>query len=261
MIRYILYFSFLVSVTTVIVSCDKTDDNEMMDAEANLSVEAYVYVNEPVRFIKLHKMSGKNSLSPQPVSEAHIELWQNDELYHFHAVDGNPGMYTQTDTAFHINADAPLYLNITNGKNDYRLKTNIPPIIKDLSMDVTDITLDLDNPDEVLATLSWQPVDGYNYCIFIRNNGHDIFPVPDPESTHAHSAFYSLITENRIELKSSDFTYHGQYNVYVTAVDMAYANFYNNPANIAQLTELNSGLPTWGVFTAFNGSSIHVHVN
>lgn len=259
--KSVLYFSFFVFIALILHGCEKTDDDGMVDAEANLSVEAYVYVNEPVHFIKLHKMSGDNSLTPVAVSEAHIELWQDEEVHHFHAIDSIPGAYSQTDTAFIINAESPLYLNITNGDNSYRLMTNVPPRVQDLTMDVTDITLDLNNPEKVLTTLTWEPIAGYDYCIFIRNNGYDIFPVPDPESTHAHSAFYSLITENRVELTSSDFTHHGQYDVYVTAVDRAYANFYNNPANIAQLTDLNSGLPTWGVFTAFNGSSIHVHVN
>jgi hypothetical protein len=251
----------MVFIALCLHGCEKTDDDGMADAEANLSVEAYVYVNEPVRFIKLHKMSSEGLLTPTPVTDAYVELWQDQEVYHFHSLDSIPGMYTQTDTSFHIDAKVPLFLNITNGENAYRLTTNVPPKIQDLSMDVTDIKLDLNNPDKVLATLTWAPIVGYNYCIFIRNNGHDIFPVPDPESTHSHSAFYSLITENRIELRSRDFTHHGQYDVYVTAVDNAYANFYNNPSNIARLTELNSGLPTWGVFTAFNGSSIHVHVN
>lgn len=261
MTKSFLNFLFFITAALALSACQKTDDDDTMEPGDNLSVEAYVYVNEPVHFIKLHKMSDQNSLAPIPVSEAHIELWQNEELYHFHSVDSVPGMYTQTNTAVSISTEAPIYLNITNEENSYRLESNVPPKIQNLKMDVTDITLDINNPEEVLATLTWQPVIGYDYCIFIRNNGYAIFPVPDPESTQSTSAFYSLITENRLELKNSDFTHHGQYDVYVTAVNKDYANFYNNPANIAQLNELNSGLPAWGVFTAFNGSSIHVHVN
>ena len=87
-----------------------------------------------------------------------------------------------------------------DGFNSY-LMPNKQITVTAFWMDETEITLNSNNPSEVLATISWQPIDGYNYCIFIRKLGSDYFPVPAPQGGHDESAFYSLITDSQIDLK------------------------------------------------------------
>lgn len=255
-------FYLLSFLTLTLFSCENEDDLEQEENENAISVEGFVYANEPVEYIKLLKIEDNGSSEGLAIKTADVSISQGISEILFFPADTIPGRYHQLDTTQTVSGESDLILHIMNEGMAYALPAHIPPALNGLSISTQNITLTPNHLDSVMATISWDNIEGYSYCIFIRNMGYGSFPVNYLDGqTIKSGAFFSLHHENEINLKCSDFTHYGNYELYVTAVNNDYANFYSNP--MAQPVVENSAgeAPSWGIFTAFNGSTVNIQVN
>lgn len=256
----IIFYSLTVFV---LFSCTNDDDSELNQNENAISVEGFIYANEPVQYIKLAKIENDGNSHSNTIISADVSITQGVTEIQFLPSDTIPGHYLQLDPNQTVSSgESGLVLHIMNEGLAYSLITNIPPVITGLSISSQEITLTPNNLDSVMATISWDAIEGYNYCIFIRNMGATSFPVNFLGGETIHSgAFYSIHTTNEIELNSSDFTHYGNYDLYVTVVNSDYVNFYSNPMAQPAVENSAGSAPSWGIFTAFNGSIVNVQVN
>lgn len=253
---------FLLILAFTLYGCAQDDDANNPTGEKALSVEAFIYVNESVPHVRLLEISDDAGSHGHPVSNADIVLSQDGQEIAFKPDEENPGIYHQEDTSQYVWGDVQPVLRIVHGAVDYQLPTTIPPALNGLTISNQTITLTPNNLDSVMATISWEPIEGYQYCIFIRNKSYDTFPVNYLGGSElTNGAFYNLHSDHQVELTCRDFTHYGSYDLYVTAVSDEYATFYSNPLSQPFLENNAGQTPCWGIFAAFNGRSIHVQVN
>lgn len=257
-----ILFFFIISFGLLFVSCSEDDEMDQDHGKNAISVEGFVYANEPVSYIKLAKINENGSSTGTAMVRADVSINQgNLDIPLFHS-DSIPGYYHQSDSTQTIGTESDLTLHITNEGIAYALPAQIPPGISGLNISTQNITLTPNHLDSVLATISWDAIDGYSYCIILRNMNGNSFPVNylDGEELHL-GAFYTIHHSNIIQLKCSDFTHYGNYDLYITAVNNDYANFYSNIMAQPVVENAAGEALSWGIFTAFNGKTINIQVN
>src|SRR5690606_26877113 len=138
-----------------------------------------------------------------------------------------------------------------------------PPKISGLEISTTDIELLPGDGNTTVATISWNLIPGASgYCIFARSQAQ--YPVIQLNNTlydAQHSLFSKIHYENVINLKTTDFAYVGNYDIYVTAIGSEFMAMYNGYGLSNLITAPSNIENGWGVFTAFNGQSVSVTVH
>ncbi len=255
-------FYFFTVLILGLSACSNEDDSIQDQNENAISVEAYIYANEPVAYIKLSKIEGNGNAQGIALQDADVSIAQGNSDLQFVHSDTEPGHYYQVDSMQTITEHSDLVLHIMNEGMAFALPTQIPPQITGLTISSETITLTPNNLDSIMATISWDAIEGYSYCIFIRNMEYGSFPVNYLDGQTIESgAFYSLHHTNEVQLRCRDFSHYGTYDLYVTAVTDDYANFYSNPMAQPFVENTTGQAPSWGIFTAFNGRAKNIQVN
>jgi hypothetical protein len=134
----------------------------------------------------------------------------------------------------------------------------MPAQITGLSISDTLIYINPGDEDNVLAVLSWDPIDNSRYVLSIRNVGEDAEMIGFLEFEEQNNPFLTLSDQHKVELKGGHFPHYGRYEIYVSAISPEYELFYNQFTGLANApSNISGGL---GIFTAFNGAAVKVHV-
>lgn len=251
---------FFVLAFTLFSSCQKGEE-DVNQLESKILVQGYVFANEPV--ILRAASLNENGLSvSSPAENAQMALNQGNLQIPFVESDSIPGMYFQLDQSILL-ADTGIVLLSVNYKGHlHNSQTTFPPQISGLEISNTNIELLPEEINTTIATLSWSPLpDATGYCIFLRNMAD--YPALQTNNTlyiPQQSHFSRINFETSINLKSTDFAYIGNFDIYVTAIGSEYMAMYNG-YGLNNLISAPSNIENgWGVFTAFNGQAVSVTV-
>lgn len=250
--------SLLVGLTW---SCEDGDDDLQQRVDQMILVEGYVYAGEPIRHVRVARLHSEGSAHSIPVSDAQVAVAQGQTVFSLVPIDSMPGSYVQEDTLVLPSHSAEgLQLTIQHGDRTYQAYTSMPPMITGLSIDQDVLQFTASQEDDVLATLSWDPLTQGPYCIFIRNIDDAAIETGNNYTDAGNNPFISLVHTHQVALKAAHFSHLGTYDLYVTAANPEYANLYaGNPGGnfVSAPSNISNG---YGVFTAFNGASVTVHV-
>ena len=147
-------------------------------------------------------------------------------------------------------------------KNIKNFETIFPQQISGLEISNSYIGLLPEDISTTIATISWSPLAGAaGYCIFVRNTAdYPALQISNALYNSQQSHFSKINYETSINLKSTDFAYIGNYDIYVTAIGSEYWAMYNG-YGLNNLISAPSNIENgWGVFTAFNGQAVSVTV-
>lgn len=244
----------------LVVSCDSDDSVEDLLAEPQLMVEAYVFANEHVNHVKVAKIHTEGAADLTPVNDAYITLSQGEKIATLHLKDGDEGVYEILDPEFTFSGTEPLNLEILVEDKFYSSTTTFPSEIGSLTL--TQSSVDISDPynSYPLTTLSWKDIEeGRTYCILSKGVWSDssstfqIQPAND-------SPLFNLHNHTSVDLFADHFTHIGNYQLYVSAVNVEYMQMYSQNSS-PDLSGAPSNIEgAWGVFTAFNGKSVHINV-
>lgn len=240
--------------------CENTDDDLGQHNRQMILIEGYVYANEPIQHLRASRLHSGGSAQSLPIIDAHIQVFQGEMVFDLSPLDSLPGAYVQSDTAFMPEDHGALQLKVQYGGKTYYAHTQMPPPITGLTIDHDVLHLTASHEEDILAELSWNPVGNGPYCIFIRNRSESAIET-GYGSTHAEeNPFISLVHTHQVALRSAHFAHLGTYDLYVTVANPEYADLYvGNPTGgfVSAPSNISDG---YGVFTAFNGMAVTVHV-
>lgn len=244
----------------LVTACAKNDDGDVNDLSTKIVVEGYVFANEPLEGIHISRVSSSGNAKLIPVTNADVEIEQNGIRVQLTDSTGNSGIYTPETSANYYSVDtSKIKLHVLADKKSYISQAVFLPRITDLAITNSQINIIAGNSTQTVASLSWSPVpNAAGYCIFMRNLSENVLPIIDAKMES--SAFHRILYSTSIDLKSTDFTNTGTYDLYVTAINQEYANIYESTdANylINGTSNIENG---WGIFTAFNGMAVSVSV-
>ena len=251
---------FLALIFSLLLSCQKADE-EANQLESKILVEGYVFANEPV-VIRVASVNENGLSVSTPAKNAEVKLIQGYLEIPFAESDTLPGTYYQIN-ANTILADTGLIRLSVNYKGHmHNSQTIFPQQISGLEISNSYIELLPEEISTTIATLSWSPLAGAaGYCIFVRNTA-DYPAIQTNNSLYIsqQSHFSKINYQTSINLKSTDFAYIGNYDIYVTAIGSEYWAMYNG-YGLNNLISAPSNIENgWGVFTAFNGQAVSVTV-
>jgi hypothetical protein len=167
-------------------------------------------------------------------------------------------MYIQADSTQLISGYAPVELHIGHEGRQFSSQAAMPAKITGLTITDTLIYVNPGDEEDVLAVLSWNPMENVRYVLSIRNMSENAEIIEFIEYDAQNNPFLSVSNEHQVELKGAHFRYHGRYEIYVSAISPAYELFYNQFTGLANApSNITGGL---GIFAAFNGASVKVHV-
>jgi hypothetical protein len=103
----------------------------------------------------------------------------------------------------------------------------LPPIIEPISVDNTNLTIDVNAPGVELFGLSWNQVEGHSFVIQLECLEENKVEIPF-EVPHGlfDSQFNGPIEEASIDLYDVDFMYYGQHRLTVYIIDSKYAEVF-----------------------------------
>ncbi len=237
-----------------------SEDDEAPDGLNMIIVEAYVHSGEPVHNIRLSKMSSEGLANSPAVSQADVKIhWEGGE-FALTPHSSIPGRY-DGDSLHTIPDAGTIHLQIRHYDRQYTAQSTIPAPITGLELSQNVISLQGAQADETLVVLSWDELGpGIKYGLFIRNLPTGATPGGPISSGVQGNPFYQLSDGNQIELKAEHFSYTGLYELYVTAVNQEYIDLFGGGQPSSMRNAPSNVVNGLGVFTAFNGSSITLHV-
>lgn len=260
--KLLRYKNQVLIVLTVlsITACSKGNSDSTNDLSAKIVVEGYVFANEPVEGIHISQVNASGSSELIPVTDAEVEIAQGGSQVQLIDSTGSSGTYSQNQSSNYLLPDTgDIQLRVVLAGNTYTSHVSFPSKLNGLNISNSQVNLISGNSTQTVATLSWYPVaNATGYCIFIRNLSDNANPII--EANGQTSVFHKLIYNTSIDLKSTDFIYAGDYDIYVTAVNQEYASMYSNSDSnnlISGFSNIENG---WGIFTAFNGMAVSVSV-
>lgn len=242
-------------------SCQK-DEEEANRLDSKILVEGYVFANEPV-VIRAASVNENGLSVSSPARDASVTLTQGNVEIPFAESDSLPGVYYQIDTNTLLADTGLIALSVSYKGNVHNSQTTFPPPIWGLEITTSDIELLPGDANATLATISWSQIDNATgYCIFLRSEAaYPELQINNNLYNGPESHFSKIIYENSVNLKSTDFAYIGNYNIYVTAIGSEYMAMYNG-YGLNNLISAPSNIENgWGVFTAFNGQAVAVTVH
>lgn len=259
MIKAVFKLGIFIFTISLLAGCTKDDEIKIDPLSDKIVVEAYVYANEPAHQIHIAKVNNSGTADLIPIGDATVILTQGEHEIVLSDSTQNAGIYTQADSSAYVFTDsAVVHLKVKRGDKTYTSHSTFPGAISGLQISNTAIATIPGNSAQTVATLSWDPVnDAAGYCLFIRNVTSNYGPIEQtkPEPSAFHKVFYTP----SVELKSTDFSFTGNFEIYVTAITDAYAAVYSENTN--SMTDGASNIENgWGIFTAFNGSAVEVSV-
>ncbi len=251
---------FLTLAVIFLMACAKDNTTDSNDLSTKIVVEGYIFANEPVDGIHISRVNSSGSSILVPVTDADVEIGQYGNQVQLSDTAGNSGIYSQDPAMVYLLPDTGvMQLQIISAGKTYTSTARFPSKLSGLSITNTQINLVAGNSTQTVASLTWNPVaNASGYCIFMRNVSENSLPSPDANTQS--SVFHRVVHGTSLDLKSTDFTITGTYDLYVTAVNEEYAAMYHyNGANnlITGASNIENG---WGIFTAFNGMAVSVSV-
>lgn len=250
----------LAPIFLLLLSCQKADEvaNHL---ESKILVEGYVFANEAV-VIRVASVNENGLSVSSPANNAEVKLKQGNVEITFAESDTLPGKYYQLNPNLLLAETGLIELSVNYNGHSHNSQTHFPPQISGLEISTTTIELLPEDANTTIATISWNALESAaGYCIFVRNAEE----YPGLQITNAHydsqqSRFSRVNHETSINLKSTDFAYIGNYEIYVTAIGSEYLAMYNG-YGLNNLISAPSNIENgWGVFTAFNGQAVSVSV-
>jgi hypothetical protein len=196
-----------------------------------------------------------------PVLDADIWIEHNEESIMLSPHDSIDGWYVQTDTTALPQNHGTLSLYVNYGGRTYTAHTEMPPAVSGLAISTDQISLQLGSEQTVLAELVWDAVYAGPYCLFIRNVAANALSTGHGGAAQAGNPFYQVVYHNHIELKGAHFSHYGTYEIYVTAVNKEYVDLFGSGTSGSMVAAPSNVSNGYGVFTAFNGQAVTVHVN
>jgi hypothetical protein len=260
MMKRIKYWVFFFALPLIFTGCEDDSYNEENDINRQLIVEAFVFPNEPIRHVKLAKLHADGLAESVPVANANVQISQNDSTLTLVGSASSSGIYEQADTSWFLQSSGDIQLKVEHQGFTYRADTRMPPKIQNLQASSDKISIGEWNENEVVLTLSWDPVETEGYCIFVREVPENATPVTPVYGTDVANPFMIINETHTVELRGAHFSHYGSYEIYVSAANSEYINAYSdNEATdlVAAPSNIRNG---WGVFTAFNGESINITV-
>lgn len=242
------------------ISCQK-EEEEANQLSSKILVEGYVFASEPV-IIRAASVNESGLSISSPATNAEVKLIQGNLEIPFAESDTVPGTYYQINPGTLLVDTGLIKLSVKYKGHSHNSQTTFPPQISGLEISNTIIELLPEEINTTVATLNWSPLNGAaGYCIFLRNT--DNYPSLYTNNTlyiSQQSHFSRVNYETSINLKSTDFAYIGNYDIYVTAIGSEYMAMYNG-YGLNNLISAPSNIDNgWGVFTAFNGQAVSVTV-
>lgn len=251
---------FLTLAVLFLTACVKKDTADSNDLSTKIVVEGYIFANEPVDGIHISRVNDTGSSVLIPVPDASVQLDQDGNQIQLVDTAGTSGIYTQDPSSSYILPDTGvMQLRVVSAGKTYTSNAHFPSKLSGLTISNSQINLVAGNSTQTVASLSWNPVaNASGYCIFMRNISENSLPSMDANTKT--SVFHRVVYGTSLDLKSTDFTLTGTYDLYVTAVNEEYASMYSySGANnlINGTSNIENG---WGIFTAFNGLAVSVTV-
>lgn len=249
-----------VLVFILLLACQKVDE-EANQLESKILVEGYVFANEPV-IIRAASVNENGHSASSPAENADVKLIQGGVEILFAESDTLPGTYYQLNSNILLADTDVIKLSVNYKGHSHNSQTTFPPQISGLEISNTNIELLPEEINTTIATISWSPVNGAaGYCIFLRNTANNpALQISNGVYNSQQSHFSKINHETSLNLKSTDFAYIGNYDIYVTAIGSEYMAMYNG-YGLNNLISAPSNIDNgWGVFTAFNGQAVSVTV-
>lgn len=251
---------FLALAILLVTACAKDDTDDLNDLSTKIVVEGYVFANEPVDGIHISRVNASGSTRLIPMTDASVAISENGNQIQLMDTSGTSGIYTQAPSSNYILPDTgEIQLHVVAAGKTYTSNVSFPSKLTGLAITNTQINLISGNSTQTVASLTWNPVtNAAGYCIFLRNISENSLPAMD--ANMQTSVFHRVIYGTSLDLKSTDFTYTGTYDLYVTAINQEYAAMYSYTGS-NYLTNGTSNIENgWGIFTAFNGMTVSVSV-
>jgi hypothetical protein len=243
------------------IGCTSDDSSDDVSLNEQLMVEAYVYANSPVDHVKVARINDRGGADLIPVNDANITISQGTVSANLEVRSEADGIYEISDPEIVFSGTESLVLEILYNGKTYTATTNFPCAIENLTISNDNVNItDAENDQVVLTTLSWSdPKDSRTYCVFARGVDSDTtttYPIQPSFDT----PLFGIHTGTSIDLYKDHFTYIGNYQLYVSAVNDEYIQMYSASSE-PELRGAPSNIQgAWGVFTAFNGQSVNISV-
>ncbi len=256
-----VYTYLFLGLAIALASCSDPDETNPLSTVDGISIEGFLFAGEPIDSLVIKQIDPEGSAIGHSIDIEDVFLKQGDQYISLVEHPDRKGHYFQADSsAYFKQTDKRVSLKVLIQGEQYSFSSRFPDSLSNLSISSSEIALTPERPDSVLARLSWDPVPGATgYCIFVRAMGYDCFPVGGLGS-NSQTALYRIHSENQVSLKSSDFTHYGSYSLYVTAINADYAQYYQGSVHAPLIAAGDAPYAFWGLFTAFNGEAIQVHV-
>ncbi|NEN24801.1 DUF4249 family protein [Cryomorpha ignava] len=251
---------FLVLIFSLLLSCEKAEE-EANKLDSKILIECYVFANEPV-IIRAASVNENGHSVSSPAENAEVKLIQGNVEIPFAESDTLPGTYYQTNLTTILADTGLIKLSVNYKGHEHSSQATFPPQLSGLAISTADIELLPGEVNTTIATISWTPLGGaVGYCIFLRNVAdYPALQINNNLYNSQQSHFSKIIYETSVNLKSADFAYIGDYDIYVTAIGSEYLAMYNG-YGLNNLISAPSNIENgWGVFTAFNGQAVAVTV-
>lgn len=243
------------------IGCTSDDSSDDLSLKEQLMVEAYIYANSPVDHVKVARINDGGGADLIPVNDANIKISQGAVSANLELRSEADGIYEINDPEMVFSGTESLVLEINYNGKTYTAMTNFPSPIENLTISNDNVNItDAENDQVLLTTLSWTGTqDSQTYCVFARGVDSDTtttYPIQPSFDT----PLFGVHTDTSIDLYKDHFTYIGNYQLYVSAVNDEYIQMYTANSE-PELRGAPSNIQgAWGVFTAFNGQSVNITV-
>lgn len=259
----VIVYTFL-SLIIFLLACSKNDEVNYLP-EDHILVEGYLYAGEPVQHLKVSQLDKTGASTLIPLEDADLTITHNNIAYPLLADSGSNINYSAADfPGLEIIENETYHLEVLYKEHYYTSSCTVPPRIDSVIISSNTINIDITDPGQVMANISWTPVPGYKYCIFLRSPNSGAQPVSFNASTHIdlsqENPFTRLIEGESVDLKAGYFSHYGEWELYVTAVSPEYETYYQ-VSNSSHFSTAESNITDgWGIFTAFNGYPVTILV-
>ncbi len=249
--------------------CDKIENPVISEGEG-IVIQGYLYANKPVNDIKISTLASFDESSwQQPINNAEVFLYKNNNPYPLSLTPGDSGYYHYTGDDLSINAGDSISISVTHNGTTATGSTWVPykPSITYLSKDTLFFSQPsryYENPESMFS-VKWTSPDSENvyYTVNMIPQFGTNWPLLTTNSGTRQS-FEKHWTKSEFNFNHYYWTYQneGKYIFIVYRVNMEYINlisylFQVEEKFIGTSSNINNG---YGVFTAFNSDSCEIYL-